>query len=129
MLRYVENGPGAIRVERVLQDARNTACEVLISAVNWGEVLYVLRRKLGRSNAAVTARALRSLPILIVDAGEAEAEHAAELKEKYLIAYADCFAAALARKSRATLITSDFDFKQCQSAMSVEFLPALKPTS
>ncbi|MFZ0704312.1 MAG: PIN domain-containing protein [Candidatus Korobacteraceae bacterium] len=129
VLRYVEDGPGAMKVERILQDARNAACEVLISAVNWGEVLYVLRRKLDHRNAAVTTRSLRSLPLLIVDAREADAEAAAEFKERYLIAYADCFAAALARGTRATLITSDFDFKVCQSALSIDFLPALGRTS
>lgn len=127
VLRYVEGGPGATTVEQILQDARNAACEVLISAVNWGEVLYVLRRKLGHSDAALTTRDLRSLPMLIVAAGEGDAERAAEFKERYLIAYGDCFAAALTTGSGATLITSDFDFTPCQSAMSIEFLPALRP--
>ena len=129
VLRYVESAPGAIKVERILQDARNEACEVLISAVNWGEVLYVLRRKLGHPNAAVIARNLRSLPLQIVGAGETDAESAAELKARYLIAYADCFAAALAKGNRATLVTSDFDFKVCQPSISIEFLPAVGPTS
>lgn len=129
VLRYVEGAPGAIRVERILQDARNSACEVYMSAVNWGEVLYVLRRKLGSTLALATAKNLRSLPMLLVDAGEAEAELAAEFKEQHLIAYADCFAAALTKASGATLITSDFDFKPCQTALRIEFLPALRPTN
>jgi ribonuclease VapC len=126
VLRYVEDGPGALRIERILQDARNAACEVYMSAVNWGEVLYVLRRKLGSPQAIATAKNLRSLPISLVAAGEAEAEQAAEFKYRHLMPYADCFAAVLTVASRATLVTSDFDFKQCQTALKIEFLPALR---
>ena len=123
VLRYLENGPGAITVEQLIHDANNSACEIAISAVNWGEVLYVLRRKLGLPHAMSVAKSLRSLPVSITQAGEAEAESAADFKDRYSIAYADCFAAALADATAATLVTADFDFKRCESALEIEFLP------
>jgi len=129
VLRYLESAPGAARVEALLNDASDEACEIVMSAVNWGEVVYVLRRKLGRQDAAAAAKSVRSLPIGIVNAGEAEAEGAADLKDRYSIAYADCFAAALAIASDATLLTGDFDFKRCQSELLIEFLPRLSATN
>jgi len=123
VLRYLESGPGAPRVEALLNNARDGECKIVMSAVNWGEVLYVLLRKLGRQDALAAARSVRSLPIGLVSAGEAEAESAADLKDRYSLAYADCFAAALAIANDATLLTGDFDFKSCQSELLIEFLP------
>ncbi len=38
--------------------------------------------------------------------------HAAEIKAKYKLYYADSFAAALAVENKATLVTSDSDFRR-----------------
>jgi ribonuclease VapC len=122
ILRYLDNEPGAARVEQLLNQARATGSELSISAVNWGEVLYVLMRKLSRTDATALARKLRSLPIAIVPVTDADAEHAAEFKAQYAMPYADCFAAALAADLKATLVTADFDLKSCASVVKLEFL-------
>jgi ribonuclease VapC len=122
ILRYLDDEPGAARVEQLINEARTTASELSISAVNWGEVLYVLMRKLSPTDATAIARKLRSLPIVIVPVTEFDAEQAATFKAQYAMPYADCFAAALAASLKGTLVTADFDLKGCQSTVKVEFL-------
>ena len=122
ILRYLDNERGAARVEQLINDARRAATELSISAVNWGEVIYVLMRKLSRIDATLIARRLRSLPITVVSVTDVDAEHAATFKAQYALPYADAFAAALAADSKAKLVTADFDLKSCVAAIQVEFL-------
>lgn len=122
LLRYLDDEPGAARVEQLLNQARTTSAALLISAVNWGEVVYVLMRKLNRTDAAVILRKLRSLPLTVVPVTDVDAEQAATFKTLYSLPYTDSFAAALSATSKATLVTADFDLKSCGSVVKVEFL-------
>ena len=49
-------------------------------------------------------------PIHLVEAGRRVTYEAAKLKAKYTIAYADCFAAILASRLKALLVTGDPEF-------------------
>ncbi len=122
VLRYLDNEPGGARVEQLINQARTTGTELSISAVNWGEVIYVLMRKLSQPDTALIGRKLRSLPITIVPVTDVDAEQAANFKTQYSLPYADCFAAALTGSLGATLVTADFDLKSCGTAIKVEFL-------
>jgi ribonuclease VapC len=48
---------------------------------------------------------------------------AAKIKAKGKIAYADCFAAALAKKQNAELITGDPEFEQLSGQIKIRWLP------
>ena len=122
ILRYLDNEPGATRVEQLINGARTTGSDLSISAVNWGEVMYVLMRRLSRIDATLVGRKLRSLPITIVPVTDVDAEQAATFKTQYSLPYADSFAAALTASLGATLVTADFDLKSCGTAIKVEFL-------
>ncbi len=122
ILRYVDDEPGAARVEQLINQARTTASELSISAVNWGGVVYGLIRQLSPTDASVIVRKLRSLPITIIPVTDVEAEQAANFKTQYALPYADCFAAALAATLGATLVTADFDLKSCGTAIKLEIL-------
>jgi predicted nucleic acid-binding protein len=122
ILRYLDNASGAARVEQLLNEARTGGSDLTISAVNWGEVIYVLMRKLSRSDASAIAQKLRSLPLAIVPVSDCDAEQAAEFKTRYAVPYADAFAAALSANLKATLVTADFDLKSCAKIINVEFL-------
>lgn len=123
VLRYVEDEPGAARVEELLNLARVEDCQLSISAVNWGEVVYVLIRKLPTDIAFAVLTRLRALRLAIVPVSANDAESTAEFKKQYGLPYADAFAGALASNLQAQLITADFDFKSCGSDIRVEFLP------
>jgi ribonuclease VapC len=47
------------------------------------------------------------------------AKTAASFKSRYRMSYADCFAAALAKRSKGELVTGDPDFKQVESHIRV----------
>ena len=47
---------------------------------------------------------------------------AARFKAKGGISYADCFAAALAKQHKATLLTGDPEFKQLEDEISISWL-------
>jgi predicted nucleic acid-binding protein len=78
--------------------------------VNLGEVMYIVERERGLSKAQETLARMGELPVEIVDAGRALTLAAAHLKKDCPIAYADCFAAALAQLKNAPLVTGDPEF-------------------
>jgi len=47
---------------------------------------------------------------------------AAKLKAKYPVAYADCFAAALALKKNIKLVTGDPEFKKLERDVRIEWI-------
>jgi ribonuclease VapC len=53
---------------------------------------------------------IRSLPVQVLHPTEADVLSAARLKGQYTISYADCFAAILALKHDASVLTGDPDF-------------------
>lgn len=124
LLRYAEDGPGAARVEQIINLARMGECRVSMSAVSWGEVFYVLMRKLGQQRASSMLRALRALPLTVTSVFAPEAEQAGEFKGQHGVPYADAFVGALALIEGAILVTGDYDFKKCGSVVSVDLLPA-----
>jgi predicted nucleic acid-binding protein len=56
--------------------------------------------------------AVHPLPINFLDATPGRAFQAADVKAKYKLYYLDSFAAALAIEQKATLVTSDSDFRR-----------------
>jgi len=83
-----------------------------MSGVNFGEVYALVLREQGRNRAQSMIGGLRQLPIRFVDATVQQCCRAAEVKFKHKLAYADAFAAALALEHKATLVTSDADFRR-----------------
>jgi len=56
--------------------------------------------------------AVHPLPIRLIDATPQRAFRAADVNSKYKLYYVDSFAAALAIEYKATLVTSDSDFRR-----------------
>ena len=96
----------------LLKEAMHGRVEILMSAVNFGEVYALVLREEGMDRAHTTISALRRLPIKFVDATVQRCCQTAEVKVRYKIAYADASAAALAIENKATLVTSDSDFRR-----------------
>jgi len=134
VVRFVEDEPGASIVLRIFQESRDGRAEVLMSAVNWGEVIYVIVRvcgghtKEGLSEANQWVGRLRKTPLRIVPADAPEAEDAAMFKTNFQVPYADAFAGSLALRESATLVTADLDFKDLpNNLIQVELLPSRSP--
>ena len=83
-----------------------------MSAINVGEVYYMLYKKFDPKAAEHSLHVIKGMPIDIVNPDFEMTMAAARLKAKYKFSYADAFAAALTIAHRATLITGDNEFKE-----------------
>ena len=109
---FLQKKPSAGKVSDLLKEAMRDRAEILMSAINYGEVHGTIHKEYGRDRAASIMNAVQPLPIHWVDATPSRACAAADLKSKYNLYYVDSFAAALAVEFRATLVTSDSDFRR-----------------
>lgn len=125
LIAFFENEPAAEPVERLLVHAGSGKHKLLLSAVSWGEVYYIMTREISQEAAEQTAREIAGLAIEIVgvDAENMDlARQAAIFKATRKISYADAFAAALAKLSNAELVTGDREFKQVEDEIRIEWL-------
>ena len=111
LLAYFQDEEGADKVQTVLEMGSEGKAHLFLSVVNLGEVLYVVERERGVSRAHEILARIEEMPIEIVDVDRKMALEAAHLKARYPIAYADCFALALARIQGASLVTGDPEFR------------------
>ena len=123
LLRYLDREPGFDRVARLLKEAARGKSELLVSAVNWGEVFSVIYKAHGLSVARSASARMLALPLTVVSVDADQAERAGILKQDFKLPYADAFAGALTMARGATLVTADFDFKPAAYAIQIEFLP------
>jgi predicted nucleic acid-binding protein len=102
VLRLLEGAePAAGRVQEALDDGRP-----VMSWVNLGEVLYIVRRDQGDEEAHEVVRDIRQGVNLELPS-EQRVLAAAAIKADHRMAYADAFAAATAAAHHATLLTGD----------------------
>ena len=119
---YLQDKPAANKVNQLLKEAVRERAEILMSAVNYGEVYGAILREHGPDRAAATMSAVQPLPIRLVDATPQRAVHAADVKTKYRLYYVDSFASALAIEYKATLVTSDSHFRKLGHGFPVVWL-------
>ena len=124
LLGLMEDRPvTAMRVRRLLEEAFRADVQLLLSAVNWGEVFYIAWRQHGEVKAREVEASLRRFPIIVVPADLERATRAAALKQKHTLGYADAFAAELAIERGAWLVTADPEFSKLGKTLSVYPLP------
>lgn len=95
-----------------------------MSVINVGEVYYQTLRAEGEDNALAAMESLWQQAVEFVDAGYELTMNAARIKAQFPLSYADCFAAALAQRMRARLVTGDPEFRRLESVgiIQVEWL-------
>jgi len=125
LIRFVDDEPGAERVEAILSACATSQAELCISAVQWGEVAANYRKRFGPAQEAYIMSTLLPGEGRIVSATAERAVHAAEFRVDRRISYADGFALDLATDSTEhVLVTADYDFKAVDGLARIEFLPA-----
>lgn len=122
LLAFLQDEPGADRVEKLLIDAADHEKPLKITSVNWGEVRYRLEKDRGAGPNDERVRALARLPLEIIAVDKSLAEVAADVKARFGIPFVDCFAAALAKISKADLLTGDPHFKAVESEVKIAWL-------
>jgi predicted nucleic acid-binding protein len=122
VLDFLESGRGSKTVERLLHEALRQQDLILVSVVNWAEVLYLLWSRRGEQKARETLASLRSLPLQLVPVDHDQALKAAEIKALHRMPFVDCLAAALAELNQAVLVTADRDFEKLGRRVRVLWL-------
>lgn len=90
--------------------------------MNVGEVFSLTSRKLGALPAEEFHSRLPSLPVRLLLPDDAEVIQAAKLKARYRISYADAFAAALAMRENAALVTGDPELRALGEMVIVDWI-------
>ncbi len=122
VLDFVEDGPGAERMEQLLKDASRLRSPLLMSVVNWGEVFYYSWQQHGEESARKMISNLLRLPLELVPVDAPQSLQAGEIKVRHKIPYVDCLAASLAMTRQAVLVTSDRDFEKLGRRIQVLWL-------
>ncbi|MGD9406372.1 MAG: PIN domain-containing protein, partial [Anaerolineae bacterium] len=111
VLALLGREPGSQEIADVLRKAQAEEIRAMITWLNVGEVAYIVERRWGLERLYAVLAAMEATALEIVSVERELSLMAAHIKAEHAIAYADAFAAALAQRSAATLVTGDPEFK------------------
>ena len=109
--------PSAEQVENILHAAAEADKPALIDAVNWAEVLCMMRRIRGEEGVAAAKRFAETLPVQVVPVDGELTEVVAKLKSVHELPLSCSFAAALAIQKKAELVTGNISFKSVEGEL------------
>jgi AbrB family looped-hinge helix DNA binding protein len=125
VLRFADDEAGSERVGEILKGGVAGRAQIIISAVQWGEVAGRVRGHHRARKEIGILSALLSPEVEIVPASAEQAVRAADLKVDRKISYANAFALDLAMQSAEhVLVTADYGFKAVDDLAWIEYLPA-----
>ena len=122
VVAYLEGEPAGERVAEAIADAHESGRAVMMTVVNAGEVWYLISRATSETEADSSISDLRQLGVEFAEADWELTRNAAAFKSKHHMSFADCFAAALAKQRKATLLTGDPEFRQVQAQVRIQWL-------
>jgi ribonuclease VapC len=122
MLANYWHEPGYERVEALIS---STTDECWMSLINLGETYYRIAKEDGQPAAERAQSWAGSLGIRFARVPWSMIYAAVRLKATYPLSYADCFAAALAQRLGATVVTGDPEFHPLEDdgLIAVDWLP------
>lgn len=124
VLALLQGEAGGDDVLAVLQEAQAGASRVTMTWVNVGEVVYIVERRWGMDKVHQVLGMLEATALEITDVDRDLALGAAAIRARNPVAYADAFAAALAVRQDATLMTGDPEFQSLEGPVQIHWLPA-----
>ena len=119
MMVFLEKESGYEKIKDLFVKAAQTELNLLMTAVNWGEIYYVLVRHHGLQEAEKVMRLIETFPVEIVEVNLNLAKQAALYKAEKKLPFVDAFAAALAKIRKGELMTCDKDFKAVEREIKV----------
>jgi ribonuclease VapC len=124
LIAFFEDEPAAEAVEELLAEASSGRHRLYMTAINWTEVYYNTMREVSQATAEEQARRIATLPIEIVGIEDdlKLARQAAVFKARHRISLADAFAAALAKETKAELVTGDLEFRALENEIKISWL-------
>ncbi len=124
LMALLQDEPGASYMQELLERAARGECELFMSVLNLGEVLYTVESRRGLEASQGVLAAVDQLPIEVVEIDRSLALLAAQLKAASGIGYADCFAGALAQHLGGSIVTGDPDFHEIEDVVPIQWFPA-----
>lgn len=122
VIAFLEDEPAADNVEKILVEAIQTKVPLLITTVNLGEIWYSVARNRTDDDGDAAHEQLLRMGFEIVDADWQITRQAAVFKSKYKLAYANCFAAALAKTRETQVVTGDQEFSQLDREIKITWV-------
>lgn len=122
MLAYLGGEMGMPKVKALLRESEQMQCQIYISLINLGEILYITEREQGLPMAQAVLARMEELPVVVLPASRVAVLEAAHIKAQYRIAYADAFTVGAAQALRATIITGDPEFREVEKLVKIEWL-------
>ncbi|MFN2284072.1 MAG: type II toxin-antitoxin system VapC family toxin [Anaerolineae bacterium] len=122
ILALINGEQGSDVVADLLNRAQTDEAKTLMSWVNVGEVAYIVERRSGVGQVYQVLGNLETTKIDFVDADRTLTLAAAHLKAQYPLSYADAFAAALAVREKAILLTGDPEFRALEKELTIQWL-------
>lgn len=119
LVAYFEKEPGYKKVKDLFVKAAETGNPLLMTTVNWGEVIYILARHYGLDSADEVQDVIETFPVEFIPPDLKLAKQAALYKVEKKLPYMDCFAAALTKLHKGELITCDKDFKAVENEIKI----------
>ena len=121
ILAYIYDEAPADKIENLLMDSARLKT-AWISSINLGEVWYSLARRKSRATADQQLLTLSEIGLERLDIDWPMVLQAAEYKSRHKISYADAFAAALAKRQDAELVTGDREFRALEGEIKIHWL-------
>ena len=122
IITYFEKDKGFERIIELFCEASTDRINLYMNLINWGEVYYIILREQGIKKTDLFENNFKKFPIEIVSPDTALIKTASEYKAFNSLSYADCIAAATAKKYGAVLITGDKEFTQLEKEIAVEWI-------
>jgi len=119
LLCYLEQEPGYDKIVELFDKAVESSKPLLMCIINWGEVYYQVMRRFGDQKAQEIEQLIQTFPITLIEADKELTREAARVKAAKRMAYADCFAVALARLRKAELYTGDPELKVVEKEVKI----------
>jgi ribonuclease VapC len=123
LIAYFRGEPAGVPVKQFLQKASKADKPLHMTEVNYAEVKYMILRKDGPAAWEEAAKILIALPIEFHSADRELADLAADLKSRFSFGLTDAFAAALAKKHEADLVTGDPEYRAVEREVKITWLP------
>ncbi|MFH1902855.1 MAG: type II toxin-antitoxin system VapC family toxin [Candidatus Omnitrophota bacterium] len=122
LLVFLEKEPGFEKIEAFFVSAVERNNDLLMTAVNFGEVYYIVLRECGQEKASEIEKIIQALPIEIIAVDKHLAKEAACFKAVNKMSYADCFAAALTKLHKGELVTGDKEFRAVEKEIKIAWV-------
>ena len=122
LIAYFRGEPAGVPVKELLQKASEADKPVHMTEGNYAEVKHMILRKDGADGWEEAARVLVALPIEFHPVDRELSDLAADFKSRVSFSLADAFAAALAKKLKAELVTGDAECKALEKELRIQWL-------